>query len=112
MIYTAIAFFALAALLGMALLGFILKGAETPKAVVFTHGPLAATGLVLLAIYVFKHSPSPVEALTLFVITAVIGFVMLFRDLTGRKIPKALAIGHGLIAVAGFTLLLYFAFSK
>jgi hypothetical protein len=111
MITAAIAILSLAAVLGMTLLGFVLADKSTPKAVVFTHGPLAAAGLVLLIIYCFKQSPSPVEAIIAFAIAAVMGIVLVYKDLTGKKIPKALAVIHGLVAVAGFTLLLLFAFS-
>ena len=110
MIYTAIALFSLAALLGMFLLGFVLKGKETPKAVVFTHGPLAAAGLVLLIIYAIDRSPGPLESIVLFSMAAAGGVVMLYRDITGKGIPKWLAIVHGLLAIAGFAWLLYFAF--
>ena len=110
MIYTAIALFSLAALLGMFLLGFVLKGKETPKAVVFTHGPLAAAGLVLLIIYAIDRSPGHLESIVLFTMAAAGGVVMLYRDITGKGIPKWLAIVHGLLAIAGFAWLLYFAF--
>src|SRR6187200_1323987 len=109
LIYAAIGFFALAALLGMYLLSFVLQGKETPKAIVFTHGPMAAIGVVLLIIYAMKGGPSPTESLVLFVLAALGGLYMVFRDLSGKPIPKFLAVGHGLLAVAGFVLLLIFA---
>lgn len=112
MIITAIGLFALAALLGMMLITFVLSGKETPKAVVFTHGPLAAAGLVLLIIYGFKRGPGPVESIILFAIAAAAGLVMVTRDLTGQPIPRWLAIAHGLIAICGFVLLLIFAFGN
>lgn len=111
MIYTAIAFFALAAILGMVLLSFVLKGKETPKGVVFTHGPLAAIGLVLLIIYTIDN-PGPMESVVLFIIAALGGVVLVIRDLSRRPIPKWLAVAHGLIAVTGFIFLLVFAFGK
>src|SRR5215204_3128184 len=101
-IYASIGFFALAALLGMYLLTFVLKGKETPKAIVFTHGPMAVIGLVLLIIYAMKGGPSPTESLVLFGLAALGGLYMLSRDLTGKPIPKFLAVGHGLLAVTGF----------
>ena len=111
-IYASIGFFALTALLGMYLLSFVLRGKETPKAVVFTHGPLAAIGIILLIVYLLKDGPDPWESLTLFVLAALGGAYMVFRDLTGRPFPKLLAIGHGLLAVTGFVLLLVFAFNQ
>lgn len=100
----------MAALLGMYLLTFVLRGKETPKAIVFSHGPLAVIGVVLLIIYILKGGPNPWESLVLFALAAVGGGYILFRDLTGRPIPKILAVGHGLLAVVGFVLLLVFAF--
>ncbi|MFC5271366.1 hypothetical protein [Adhaeribacter terreus] len=109
LIYASIGFFALAALLGMYLLSFVLQGKETPKAIVFTHGPLAAIGLVLLIIYALKGGPSPTESIVLFVLAALGGTYMFFRDISGKPFPKFLAVGHGLLAVAGFIFLLVFA---
>ena len=109
LIYAAIGFFALAALLGMYLLSFVLQGKETPKAIVFTHGPMATIGVVLLITYAMKGGPSPTESLVLFVLAALGGLYMVFRDLSGKPIPKFLAVGHGLLAVAGFIFLLIFA---
>jgi hypothetical protein len=108
-IYASIGFFALAALLGMYLLTFVLQGKETPKAVVFTHGPMAVIGLVLLIIYAMKDGPNPTESLVLFILAALGGLYMVARDLTNKPFPKFLAVGHGLLAVAGFIFLLIFA---
>ncbi|WP_442499363.1 hypothetical protein [Methylobacter sp. sgz302048] len=110
MIIAAIVLFSLAALLGIFLLTFVLRGKETPKAVTFIHGPIAFTGLVLLIVYAFQYSPAPIASLILFIIAALGGFVLIARDLTTSSMPKWLALLHGLIAVAGFVLLLKFAF--
>jgi glucan phosphoethanolaminetransferase (alkaline phosphatase superfamily) len=110
MLYTIIGIFAIAAILGMTLLSFVLKGKETPRAIMILHGLFAATGLVLLLSYVFNNTPGPMESAVLFVIAALGGFVLVFRDLTGKPIPKWLAVVHGLIAVGGFIMLLAFAF--
>jgi hypothetical protein len=112
LIYTTIGFFALAALLGMYLLTLVLRGKETPKAIVFSHGTMAVIGVVLLVIYIIRGGPDPWESLVLFVLAAAGGLYMVSRDLTGRPIPKVLAIGHGLLAVCGFVLLLIFAFGN
>ena len=112
MFYTVITLFALAAILGMVLLTFVLQGKETPKGVVFSHGSLAVAALILVIIYVFKERPGPIEAIILFVIAASAGLVMVIRDLSGKTVPKWLAIIHGLIAVTGLIFLLVFAFSK
>jgi hypothetical protein len=108
MILTAIAFFSLSAILGMLLLAFVLKGKHTPKAVVFTHGPLALIGIILLVIYCVQNKPNPFESIILFLIAATSGVIMVAKDLSGKTIPKWLAVTHGLIAVGGFILLLMF----
>jgi hypothetical protein len=107
-----IALFALAAIFGMVLISYVLRSKETPKGVMIAHGLFAATALVLLASYVFGNQPSPTESLILFVIAALGGFIMVARDLTGKSIPKWLAVVHGLVAVSGFIMLLIFTFSK
>jgi hypothetical protein len=109
MIITAIGFFSLAAILGLTLLSYVLRNKNAPKAFLFTHGLMAATGLVLLIIYSFYSYPRPIESIVLFVIAASGGFVLGIRDLMNKTVPKWLAIGHGLIAVTGFVFLLIFA---
>jgi hypothetical protein len=111
-IYAAIGFFALAALLGLYLLTFVLKGKETPKAIVFTHGPMAVIGVVLILVYMSKGGPQPTESLVLFVLAALGGLFMFYRDISNKPIPKFLAVGHGLLAVGGFVMLLIFAFAS
>ncbi len=111
MLYTAIACFSLAIILGMLLISYVLADKNTPKAVVFTHGSLAAIGIVLLIVYAFIHHPSPIISIILFILAAMGGFLMVYRDLTGHPVPKWLAVGHGLTAIIAFVFLLVFAFS-
>lgn len=110
-IYLIIGLFALGALLGMYLLAMVLQNKETPKSVALLHGVFVAAALVLLIVYTLNHPPGPVESVVLFVMAALGGFVLVTRDLTNKRLPKWLAIGHGLVAVAGFVFLLLHAFS-
>jgi len=110
MLITAIVCFALAAILGLYLLSFVLRNKNTPKGIAFIHGPVASVGLILLIIYAFFHSPSPIVSIVLFVLAALGGLMLIYRDLTGKSVPKWLAIGHGLIAVTGFIFLIVFTF--
>ena len=110
MIYTAIAFFALAAIFGMILLSFILRKKETPKGMAIVHGLLGATGLILTIYYTIKHRPGPVESAVLFTIAALGGIIVFSRDISNKSLPKWLAVIHGLVAVASFAFLLIFAF--
>lgn len=111
MLLMAILFFTIAGLLGIYLLSFIVQNKNTPKAIVFTHGPLAAIGLTLLLIYIIFYSPKPFISFILFVLAALGGITLIYRDLTNQTIPKWLAIGHGTIAIIAFLLLLLFAAS-
>lgn len=109
-LYLIITLFALGALIGMYLLALVLQKKETPKFVAFIHGAFVASALVLLFIYNSNH-PGFTEAIVLFVIAALGGLTLIVRDLTGKPLPRWLAIGHGLAAVVGFIFLLAFAFS-
>jgi hypothetical protein len=109
MLIISILLFAAAALLGAYLLSFVLRNKATPKHIALFHGPIAATGLMLLIIYAVLNKPAPIVSIIIFILAALGGFVLIYRDLTGRSIPKWLAIGHGLTALVGFVLLLIFA---
>jgi hypothetical protein len=111
MIFAITGFFALAAIVGLILLSFILRSKETPKGVAIGHGLLAATGLVLLIIYCTRHSPRPIESLIIFIVAATGGFIVFARDISNKPLPKWLPVVHGLIAVTGLIFLLIFAFS-
>lgn len=108
MLLTAIACFSLAAILGILLLSYVLGNKPTPKGLAFIHGPIAVVGVVLLIFYSFYHSPTPIESILLFMVAALGGLILIFRDLTGKSIPKWLALTHGLIAIIAFIFLISF----
>lgn len=112
MLSIAILFFSLAALLGLYLLSFVLQNKNTPKGIAFIHGPLAGIGLIILIIYAFFNTPSPIVSITLFVLAALGGIMLIYRDLTGKAIPKWMAVGHGLTAIVAFIFLIYFTFFR
>lgn len=112
MLNTTIVLFALAAVFGLLLLLKVLKGESTSKVIVFVHGALSATGLVLLTLYVMEnYEGGPILSLGLFVVAALGGFVLFTLDIGKKPIPKALALVHAGAAVVAFLLLLMFAFS-
>jgi hypothetical protein len=110
--YTAIGFFSIAALAGIYLLTLVLKNKEIPLTIALMHGALAVAGLAILIYYVTQHSPGPVESLILFVMAALGGLVMIYRDITGRKVPKWLAVVHGILAAGGLLVLLGYTLSQ
>lgn len=110
MILLALLLFAMAALLGLYLLSYVWQNKNTPKGVAFTHGPLAATGLILLIIYALLYQPAPLISILIFILAAAIGVILIYRDLMGKLLPKWLAITHGLVAIIGFICLLVFIY--
>lgn len=112
LIYAAIGLFAVAAMIGIFLLTRVLQKKETPKLVAVTHGLLAATALTLVIIHTVNTGADLVQVIVLFVIAALGGITLFVRDITGKTLPKALAIAHGLIAVTAFVFLLVYALNK
>lgn len=112
MLITTIILFALAAILGLVLLIKIFKEEETPKLVVYSHGAAAAIGLILLIVAYMNQGESMLMiSLLVFLVAALGGFVMFGKDITGKKVPKWLAVVHALAAVTGFALLLVAVFA-
>lgn len=111
MIYSAIVLFALAAVLGLTILISWLSKKNASRAVIYSHGIVAAAALVLLIIYASRNPEHfPKASIVLFVTAALGGFYMFFADLRKNKRPVAVAFIHGLLAVAGFVMLLAFVF--
>lgn len=107
-IYTAIAIFSLTAILGMYLLSLVLLDKETPKIVSMVHGLFAVTGLILLITYLYGNDTGPLVSIIIFSIAAFWGLILIYKDVTGKKIPKWLGIAHVLTAVVGYVFLLCF----
>jgi len=109
MIYTAIALFALSAILGLTILIKWLTKKEASKAVIWSHGLVAATALVILVVFAIQNPDNyPQVSLILFVIAAIGGFYMFIRDLNKKNSPLSVAFIHALLAVGGFVMLLFY----
>lgn len=102
--------FALAALMGVILIWFLLRNKNTPKGLAIIHGTTAGIGILLLVAVLFTSQTKPYLSLAFFILAAIGGFTMMYRDIFGKSLPKWLAVGHGLIAVVGFVLLLMIFF--
>ena len=100
----------LAALGGLTLAIIRLRGAPWPPTwLALVHGAVAATGVGLLVYVHFTTGLVQLAqiALLIFVLAALGGLVMFFGFHMNRKpLPIPFVIGHGLIAVTGFVLLL------
>ena len=109
-LYTIIGLFALGAVLGMYLLSFVIGKKETPKFVAVIHGVFVAAALILLMVFNSKN-PGLLDSIILFVIAALGGIVLFIRDITGKSLPRWLALLHAVVAVGGFVVLLAHAFA-
>jgi hypothetical protein len=110
MLVTAIVLFIVAAVFGLIILTAILRNQPTPKPVVFIHGPIAATALLLVIIYMVTKGASPllITSIVLFILAALGGLTLFTIDMSKRPIPKLLAMLHPLVAVAGLIVLIIY----
>ena len=112
MLLVALILLATAAVLGFVLLGYVLRGKPTPKALAFVHGPIAALGVLLVIVRAFVDGGMVWVAAALLALAAAGGIVLITSDLRGRGPSKALSIAHGATAVAGFGLVLWLLVSS
>jgi len=100
-----------AAMLGITMMVIILQKRKAPRGIVFSHGGLALTALILLIVAAVQYPGSvPVLSLVLFPIAALIGAYMFFRDITAKKFPRAVMFVHASFAVIAFAALFIFIF--
>jgi hypothetical protein len=76
------------------------------------HGLFAAAGLVVLLVLVFVGgaATSLWIALLLFIVAAIVGFVLFGYHLKSRPLPIRTMVIHALIAVVAFIILLVVLF--
>lgn len=110
MLRTASGLFLIAALGGLVMAGIRFSGKHNPPPwLAMAHGLLAGAGLTLLAYAAFTVGISGIAmtALVLFLIAATGGLVMNLKYEWNRQLlPAPLLIGHALLAVVAFVLLL------
>ncbi len=108
MLKIALLVFAIAALGGMVLASFVLRGRLAPWAVSVLHALLGATGIALLLFATLQGAGSPraSAALLLFVLAALGGFYLASIHLRRRVAPKAVVFVHASVAVLAFLTLL------
>ena len=108
MLMIAVAAFALAALLGVFLLSYVLRGKIPPTSIALMHGPAAAVGIIILVYYIVNNTSKPLlnSSAIIFILAALGGLTLISRALRGKPVPKMMAIGHGVTALVAFMLLL------
>jgi hypothetical protein len=109
MLNIAVILFAIAAVGGLLLASAHFRGKEKSMPLALLHGLLAASGLVLLLIPVIRGSaPGSVKApLILFLAAALGGFLLFAFHLQKKKLPSAVVVLHGGLAVVAFALLVF-----
>jgi len=104
---TATALLVIAALGGVVMAAIRFSGKNPPTGLAMLHGFLAASGLTLL-IYgaAFVGMPALANGGTALLVLAAIGGVVLNLQYhwKNQPLPKGLMVGHALVAVVGFLL--------
>jgi hypothetical protein len=109
MLWASIILFAIAALGGVVLAVLRISNRPLPLPLAVVHGLVAATALVIFIVTIVGSAMTPTTAavaLILFLIAAIGGAVLFSLHLSGKKLPLPLVLGHGLLAVVAFILLL------
>lgn len=110
MLNAALILFALAALGGVTLFSIRVMEKPIPVALAILHGLLAVVGVICLIAYIAGAANAPAapkQALVLFLIAAVGGlYLFIVQHVRKRPMPIPFAAVHGLIAAAGFVVLL------
>lgn len=103
----AVIIFAIAALGGLFLASYVLRGTLAPWAVSILHALLGAAGLVVLILALLQGGTGRVTAaLGLLVIAALGGFYLASLHMRGTVAPKGVVLLHAGLAVVGFLTLL------
>ena len=107
MLTVAIVLIVIAAFLGVALAAYVFLGKVTPKGLAFIHGPIAALGVIVLIVLAVRDRPALWLPIGVFAVAAFLGLWLITSDLRGTGPSKVGAALHGVVAVAGFAVLLY-----
>ncbi len=107
--------FAAAAVIGIYLIASVLRNKKPKRNVAIAHGLFAASSLVFLLIKVVTGTEETVASVVLFVMAALIGIYMFYREffsgqseLAKSAVPKPLAVLHAVVALAAFILLIVY----
>ncbi|MCE3290443.1 MAG: hypothetical protein K0R83_2455 [Caulobacter sp.] len=111
LLYALIAF-AVAALGGLILASFVLRGRLPPWALSLAHAALGATGLGLTGWAVLQGAGGMATlALVILLVAALGGFFLASFHKRGKPGPKAVVVIHALAAITGVTILATAAFN-
>jgi hypothetical protein len=112
MLISAIICFGIAILFGFIMFMYLIQEKIFPRILGLTHGVFAISGIVLLILYALTNAPNTlIVIITLFILAAMGGLTLFYKDITGKSIPKWLAAGHGGLAFATFLFLIIYTFA-
>lgn len=109
MFIASIVLFAVAALGSITLAAMRLGNRPLPFGLAVAHGIFAAAGFVLLIVAMVGATATGVAlnaALILFIVAAIGGAILFSFHLRAHPLPSPLVLGHGLLAIVAFVLLL------
>jgi hypothetical protein len=114
MLMIALGLFAIGALFGATMAVMHFRGVSPPRVwLAAVHSVFVAAGLIVLFVAVWPgFSGRAAWALGIFLLAALGGFTMaLGFHMRGKRLPSALVLGHGALAVIAFLILLFAAFA-
>lgn len=103
MVIAAIILISLAVFLGGYLLSYVLQGKHPPKAIVFAHGGVAITGILIILIFALttEQDHKHWDSFVIFSVAAVVGLYLFSRDIRHKNVPKWVAVVHGSVGLFG-----------
>lgn len=109
MLIASIVCFGLAILIGLAMFLHVIQDKPVPRILPFIHGPFALAGIILLLISSMNSTPL-ITIAVVFILAALGGLTLFYKDMTGKPIPKMFAVGHGFLAFSAFLFLVIYTF--
>ncbi|MHB1946801.1 MAG: hypothetical protein ACYCQI_01645 [Gammaproteobacteria bacterium] len=109
MLLAAIICLLLAIVIGFGIFMHVISDKKIPRILSLTHGPLALTAIILLIIYAYTKSSNPLMIIIgLFVLVALGGLYLFYKDMTGKPVSKGIAVAHAFLAFIIFLILVIF----
>lgn len=109
MLLAAIICLLLAIVVGFGIFMYVISDKKIPRILSLTHGPLALTAIIFLFIYAYTKSSSPLMIIIgLFVLAALGGLYLFYKDMTGKSVSKGIAVAHAFLAFIIFLILVIF----
>lgn len=108
-IYTSIGFLSAASIFGIILITQILTEKPISRILIMLHTLVATAGLILLLIYTLAtYSYYLFSSVSLFIVSAILGIVLIKKYVPEGPSVKAIALAYALMALSGLIMLFVF----